>query len=134
MLSRHLRPLIVFAILAGLFVAPAGAAERFITVASTTSTDNSGLFSAILPRFQQESGIAVRVIALGTGQAIKAAERGDADVLFVHHKPSEEQFVAAGFGVQRYDVMYNDFGSPGIPVVTGQSSLSHRAKLLEILG
>jgi tungstate transport system substrate-binding protein len=106
---RHLRPLIAFAILAGLFVAPTGAAERFITIASTTSTDNSGLFSAILPRFQQESGIAVRVIALGTGQAIKAAERGDADVLFVHHKPSEEQFVAAGSGVQRYDVMYNDF-------------------------
>jgi tungstate transport system substrate-binding protein len=95
--------------LASLCVASAGAAERFITVASTTSTDNSGLFSAILPRFQQESGIAVRVVALGTGQAIKAAERGDADVLFVHHKPSEEQFVAAGFGVRRYDVMYNDF-------------------------
>jgi tungstate transport system substrate-binding protein len=108
MAPRHLHLLIAF-MLTGLLVAPAGAAERFITVASTTSTENSCLFSAILPRFQQESGIAVRVVALGTGQAIKAAERGDADVLFVHHTPSEEQFVAAGFGVQRYDVMYNDF-------------------------
>ena len=105
----YLRLLIASAMLAGLFVGPTGAAERFITVASTTSTENSGLFDAILPRFQQESGIAVRVVSLGTGQAIKAAERGDADVLFVHHKPSEEQFVAAGFGVQRHDVMYNDF-------------------------
>ena len=105
----YLRLLIVSAMLAGLFIGPTGAAERFITVASTTSTENSGLFDAILPRFQQESGIAVRAISLGTGQAIKAAERGDADVLFVHHKPSEEQFVAAGFGVKRYDVMYNDF-------------------------
>jgi tungstate transport system substrate-binding protein len=105
----YLRLLITAAMLVGVFVAPAGTAERFITVASTTSTENSGLFGAILPRFQQDSGLAVRVVSLGTGQAIKAAERGDADVLFVHHKPSEEQFIAAGFGVQRYDVMYNDF-------------------------
>jgi tungstate transport system substrate-binding protein len=88
---------------------PALAAEPFITVASTTSTENSGLFAHLLPRFQQETGIAVRVLALGTGQAIKVAARGDADVLFVHHRPSEEQFVADGFGVQRFDVMYNDF-------------------------
>ena len=85
------------------------AAEPFITVASTTSTENSGLFDAILPLFNQETGIAVRVVAVGTGQAIRMAERGDADVLFVHHKPSEERFVADGFGVERHEVMYNDF-------------------------
>jgi tungstate transport system substrate-binding protein len=92
------------------FVAmPTAAAERYITVASTTSTENSGLFGSILPKFQQATGIEVRVVALGTGQAIKNAERGDADVLFVHHQPSEQQFVAQGFGVKRYDVMYNDY-------------------------
>lgn len=85
------------------------AAERFITVASTTSTENSGLFGHMLPLFQQDSGIAVRVVAVGTGQAIELAQRGDADVLLVHHTPSEEQFVADGFGVGRFDVMYNDF-------------------------
>jgi tungstate transport system substrate-binding protein len=85
------------------------AADRFITVASTTSTENSGLFSYLLPLFQRDTGIEVRVVAVGTGQAIALAQRGDADVLFVHHKPSEEQFVAEGFGVARFDVMYNDF-------------------------
>ena len=88
---------------------PAVAAERFITVASTTSTENSGLFGHLLPRFQQDSGIAVRVVAVGTGQALRIAERGDADILLVHHRPSEEQFVQAGYGVARQDVMYNDF-------------------------
>lgn len=85
------------------------AADRFITVASTTSTENSGLFRYLLPLVQQDTGIAVRVVAVGTGQAMALAQRGDADVLLVHHRPSEEQFVAAGFGVRRYDVMYNDF-------------------------
>jgi tungstate transport system substrate-binding protein len=85
------------------------AAERFITVASTTSTENSGLFRYLLPLFQHDTGIEARVVAVGTGQAIALAQRGDADVLLVHHKPSEEQFVAEGFGVRRYDVMYNDF-------------------------
>lgn len=85
------------------------AADRFITVASTTSTENSGLFRSLLPLFQQDTGIAVRVVAVGTGQALALAQRGDADVLLVHDRPSEEQFVAAGFGVARYDVMYNDF-------------------------
>jgi tungstate transport system substrate-binding protein len=96
-------------VLLAVLAPPAVAAERFITVASTTSTENSGLFGYILPRFQQASGIDVRVVAVGTGQAIKNAERGDADVLFVHHQPSEEQFVAQGFGVARREVMYNDF-------------------------
>jgi len=90
-------------------IADVPAGERFITVASTTSTENSGLFNALLPQFTQQSGISVRVVAVGTGQAIKLARNGDADILFVHHKPSEEQFVAEGFGVKRFDVMYNDF-------------------------
>jgi tungstate transport system substrate-binding protein len=85
------------------------AADQFITVASTTSTENSGLFRHLLPLFQRDTGIEVRVVAVGTGQAIELAQRGDADVLFVHHKPSEEKFVAEGFGVTRFDVMYNDF-------------------------
>lgn len=88
---------------------PAQAQDTFITVASTTSTQNSGLFDYILPKFQAKSGIQVRVVAVGTGQALKLARKGDADVLFVHHKPSEEKFVADGFGVSRQDVMYNDF-------------------------
>jgi len=84
-------------------------AQDFITVQSTTSTQNSGLFDVILPEFQAETGIEVRVVAVGTGQAIKNAENGDGDVLFVHAKPAEEKFVADGWGVKRYDVMYNDF-------------------------
>jgi tungstate transport system substrate-binding protein len=93
----HVRPkwiLAMTAVCLGLWVGASPAAERFITVASTTSTENSGLFGHLLPRFHQDSGIEVRVVALGTGQALKSAERGDADVLFVHHTPSEEQFVA----------------------------------------
>jgi tungstate transport system substrate-binding protein len=87
----------------------AQAADRFITVASTTSTQNSGLFDYLLPKFKEASGIDVHVVAVGTGQAIRLARKGDADVLFVHHKPSELKFVADGFGVKRFDVMYNDF-------------------------
>jgi tungstate transport system substrate-binding protein len=85
------------------------AQDRFITVASTTSTDNSGLFDTLLPAFTKKTGVEARVVAVGTGQAIKLARNGDADVLFVHHKPSEEQFVVDGFGEKRFDVMYNDF-------------------------
>lgn len=92
-----------------LLAASAQAADRFITVASTTSTEQSGLFKHLLPIFQQKSGVEVRVVAVGTGQAIKMAEKGDADVLFVHHKPSEEKFVADGFSAKRLPVMYNDF-------------------------
>ena len=89
--------------------AGAGAEERFITVASTTSTEASGLFRHLLPQFTEASGIQVRVVAVGTGQAIKIAGNCDADILFVHHQPSEERFVAEGKGVKRHDVMYNDF-------------------------
>ena len=81
----------------------------FIIVASTSSTQNSGLFDHILPIFHKHSGIEVRVLAVGTGQAIRLAQNGDADVLLVHHKPSEEKFVAEGFGIERFDVMYNEF-------------------------
>lgn len=81
----------------------------FITVASTTSTEQSGLFRHLLPIFEKKTGIQVRVIALGTGQALDAGRRGDVDVVFVHAKPLEEQFVAEGYGVKRYQVMYNDF-------------------------
>ncbi|MGE0118439.1 MAG: substrate-binding domain-containing protein [Dongiaceae bacterium] len=97
------------AVVVGCLAAPLPAAERFITVASTTSTQDSGLFDHLLPLFTQKTGIAVRVVAKGTGQAIKEAQNGDADVLFVHDKASEEKFVADGFGVKRFDVMYNDF-------------------------
>ncbi|NVJ90768.1 MAG: substrate-binding domain-containing protein [Methylocystaceae bacterium] len=87
------------------------AAEQpnFITVASTTSTANSGLFKYLLPKFTDKTDIEVRVVAVGTGQAVRLARKGDADVLFVHHRPSEDKFVADGFGEKRYDVMYNDF-------------------------
>jgi tungstate transport system substrate-binding protein len=84
-------------------------AQKFITVASTTSTEQSGLFKHMLPAFQKKTGIEVRVVALGTGQALDMARRGDADVVFVHAKPAEEKFVAEGHGVKRLPVMYNDF-------------------------
>jgi len=85
------------------------AQERFITVSSNTSTEQSGLFKHLLPAFEKKTGIAVRVVAVGTGQALDIARRGDADVLFVHARPLEEKFLAEGHGVKRFDVMYNDF-------------------------
>lgn len=100
---------IVGCALATIVALTAGAEERFITLASTTSTQNSGLFDHLLPLFRQETGIEVRVVAVGTGQALRLARRGDADVVLVHHRPAEEQLVADGFGVERLDVMYNDF-------------------------
>ena len=89
--------------------APSALAQRFITVASTTSTEQSGLFKHLLPMFEQKTGIEVRVVALGTGQALDLARRGDADVVFVHAKAAEEQFLREGHGVRRFPVMYNDF-------------------------
>jgi len=100
------------AVVAGLpaLTAPdAAAADNFIVVQSTTSTQNSGLFDFILPKFKDKTGIEVRVVAVGTGQALKNGRNGDGDVLLVHAKPAEEKFVADGFGVKRFDVMYNDF-------------------------
>src|SRR5499433_586782 len=89
--------------------ASALAQEKSIVVASTTSTQDSGLFDHILPLFKAKTGIGVKVVALGTGQALDTGRRGDADVVFVHAKPQEEKFVAEGFGVKRFPVMYNDF-------------------------
>ncbi len=88
---------------------PAFAGDKFITVQSTTSTQNSGLLDYLLLQFTSKTGIEVRVVAVGTGQAIKNARNGDGDVLLVHAKPAEEKFVAEGFGVKRFDLMYNDF-------------------------
>ncbi|MCW5631697.1 MAG: extracellular solute-binding protein [Rubrivivax sp.] len=91
---------------------PAAAAlaqQRFIVMASTTSTEQSGLFGHLLPQFKQATGIDVRVVAVGTGQALETGRRGDADIVFVHDTAAEEQFVAAGFAKARRDVMYNDF-------------------------
>jgi tungstate transport system substrate-binding protein len=88
---------------------PAQAQEKYITVASTTSTEQSGLFRHLLPIFEKKTGIQVRVVAVGTGQALDIGRRGDADVVLVHARPLEEKFMAEGQGVRRYDVMYNDF-------------------------
>src|SRR5215211_8877400 len=90
-------------------VAAAPAQDQSIIVASTTSTQDSGLFNHILPIFKARTGITVKVIAQGTGQALDTGRRGDADVVFVHARPQEEKFVAEGFGVKRFPVMYNDF-------------------------
>jgi tungstate transport system substrate-binding protein len=87
----------------------AAAIAGFITVASTTSTEQSGLFKHLLPLFEQKTGIQVRVVALGTGQALDMGRRGDADVVFVHARELEEKFVAEGYGLRRFEVMYNDF-------------------------
>jgi tungstate transport system substrate-binding protein len=111
LLRRAVLPMLVAA-----FALPAFAQERSITVASTTSTEQSGLFGHILPIFTRESGIAVRVVALGTGQALDVGRRGDADVVFVHDRAAEERFVADGFGGPRRHVMFNDF------VITGPAA------------
>jgi tungstate transport system substrate-binding protein len=89
--------------------APVSAQDKSIVVSSTTSTQDSGLFGYILPLFKQKTGIKVKVIAQGTGQALDTGRRGDADVVFVHAKSAEEKFLAEGHGVKRYPVMYNDF-------------------------
>jgi tungstate transport system substrate-binding protein len=101
--------LLLVLLVAPIFASPANAADRFITLASTTSTQNSGLFEYLLPKFTEKTGIEVRVIAVGTGQAIKLAQNGDADVLLVHDKAGELQFMSQGHGVNRREVMYNDF-------------------------
>ena len=107
-MKRLLTPLAALALVASAAL-PAQAEDPFIIVQSTTSTQNSGLLNYILPIFKKKSGIDVRVVAVGTGQAIKNAANGDGDVLLVHAKPAEEKFVADGQGVKRFDVMYNDF-------------------------
>jgi tungstate transport system substrate-binding protein len=103
------RSIIVVAIITIFLSSLAAAEDKSIVVASTTSTEDSGLFSYLLPIFKQQTGIHVRVVAQGTGQALDTARRGDADVVFVHAKHAEEKFLLEGFGVKRYPVMYNDF-------------------------
>ena len=109
MKNHGLSLLLAGALVSSLTLGPAAADDKFIIVQSTTSTQNSGLYDALLPQFTEKSGIEVRVVAVGTGQAIKNAQNCDGDVLLVHAKASEEKFVAAGHGVSRADVMYNDF-------------------------
>jgi tungstate transport system substrate-binding protein len=109
---------------------PAAAQDDFITVASTTSTEQSGLFDHILPMFEEASGIEVRVVAQGTGQALETGRRGDADVVFVHARALEDAFVAEGWGVARHDVMYNDFvlvGPADDPAAAGAAATAARA-------
>jgi tungstate transport system substrate-binding protein len=106
----HRRTLIALVALGGLLASPHSfAQEQSIVVASTTSTQDSGLFEYLLPIFKQKTGITVKVLAQGTGQALDTARRGDADVVFVHAKAAEEKFLAEGEGVKRFPVMYNDF-------------------------
>ena len=124
MIGRTLRALAAAASVA-LTTGPGFAADSFIILQSTTSTQNSGLFDHILPRFEAASGIEVRVVAVGTGQAIRNAANGDGDVLLVHARAAEEAFVAEGHGLARADVMYNDFvlvGPPSDPAgIAGQT-------------
>ena len=111
------------------------AQERSITMASTTSTEQSGLFAHLLPAFKQATGIDVRVVAVGTGQALDMGRRGDADILFVHDRQAEEKLVAEGFGIKRTDVMYNDFvivGPQGDPAgAKGRDVVAALAKIAE---
>ena len=104
-------------------VVPVQAQEKFITVASTTSTEQSGLFKHLLPVFEKRSGVQVRVTAVGTGQALDQGRRGDADVVFVHDTQAEEKFVADGFGTRRLAVMYNDFVLIGPGAVSGAAPI-----------
>jgi tungstate transport system substrate-binding protein len=125
MTIRTIAALAAYALL--LVASPTQAQTQSIIVASTTSTQDSGLFGHILPLFKAASGIEVRVVAQGTGQALDTGRRGDADVLFVHAKAQEEKFVADGFGVKRFPVMYNDFVLIGPKIdpagIKGQSDI-----------
>jgi tungstate transport system substrate-binding protein len=126
---------VFIALLVAFFAFAAQAQDRFITVASTTSTEQSGLFGYILPIFEKKSGIQVRVVALGTGQALDLARRGDADVVFVHAKAAEEKFLAEGQGVKRFPVMYNDFvliGPKSDPVrIAGTRDITEALKKIQ---
>ncbi|WP_186396059.1 extracellular solute-binding protein [Stappia sp. TSB10GB4] len=132
MLRRRFLTLAAAGLLSAGLCAPLQAQDTFIIVQSTTSTQNSGLFEFMLPKFQEKTGIEVRVVAVGTGQAIKNAANGDGDVLFVHARPAEEKFVADGYGVKRFDVMYNDFvvvGPPADPAgIAGSSDITDALK------
>jgi tungstate transport system substrate-binding protein len=109
MLKRRLLGIVAAVLACALPFQPATAQDKFIVVASTTSTEQSGLFSHLLPAFEADTGIEVRVVAVGTGQALDIGRRGDADVVFVHDRVAEEKFMSEGMGVKRLPVMYNDF-------------------------
>ena len=110
MASLRRRLILAFVAASATLVAlPSTAQDKSIVVASTTSTEQSGLFGYLLPAFTKKTGIAVKVVAVGTGQALDIGRRGDADVVFVHDRPAEDTFVAEGAGIDRRDVMYNDF-------------------------
>jgi tungstate transport system substrate-binding protein len=138
----HRTCIVAFLFAALLFDAPAiaqdNAGDKSIVVASTTSTQDSGLFGYILPIFKAKTGIDVKVIAQGTGQALDTGRRGDADVVFVHAKPAEEQFIAEGAGVKRYPVMYNDFvliGPKGDPAgIAGTKDIVAALKAIQATG
>ena len=122
-------------ILIALFAFPVGAQAQSIVVASTTSTEQSGLFTHLLPEFRKASGIDVKVVALGTGQAIDMGRRGDADVLFVHDRVAEEKVVSEGFAMVRMEVMYNDFvliGPKADPAKTKGSDIVEALKKLAL--
>jgi tungstate transport system substrate-binding protein len=137
MLHRRIRILILGATVAVLGVPTALAQDKSIVAASTTSTQDSGLFGHILPAFKAKTGIDVKVVSQGTGQALDTGRRGDADVVFVHARPQEEKFVADGLGVKRYPVMYNDFilvgpksdpaGAKGKDIVAGLKAIKSKA-------
>ena len=131
---RHAIAIVASLALAGAAVAQ----EKSIVVASTTSTQDSGLFGHILPLFKAKTGIDVKVVAQGTGQALDTGRRGDADVLFVHAKPQEEKFIADGAGVKRYPVMYNDFilvGPKGDPAgIKGMTEITATLKAIKAKG
>jgi tungstate transport system substrate-binding protein len=136
MLKR--RDLIVAAAIALLSAPPALAQEKSIVISSTTSTQDSGLFGHILPLFKAKTGIDVKVVSQGTGQALDTGRRGDADVVFVHAKAQEEKFVADGFGVKRFPVMYNDFivvGPKSDPAgIRGSKDVSAALKAIKAKG
>ena len=126
MIRRNLLVLAAFIFVTVL--TPLHAQEKFITVASTTSTEQSGLFGYLLPIYEKKTDVQVRVVALGTGQALDLARRGDADVVFVHDPEAEEKFMAEGWGVKRFEVMYNDF------VIVGPKNDPAKAAGKDVLG
>ena len=132
--GRYVLPMIGAAALVGMTMLPALAEDKFIVVASTTSTQDSGLFGYLLPIFKASTGIDVRVVAQGTGQALATARKGDADVVFVHDKVAEQKFVGDGFGIERREVMYNDFiivGPKNDPAMAAGKDVTGALKKIE---
>ena len=132
------KAIVCVAVVSGLLSAGAQAQDKSIVIASTTSTQDSGLFGHILPLFKAKTGIDAKVVAQGTGQALETGRRGDADVVFVHAKAQEEKFVADGFGVERFDVMYNDFVLIGPKVdparIKGGKDITAALKAIHLAG